>query len=86
MKTEFDIIIIGGGINGAGIAVIIGAEGEGISKSLLDACDTVCSIPIYGTVECLNVAVATGITLYHIKKLLKKSSFFFKLMIFKHPL
>ena len=60
------------GINGAGIAVIIGAEGEGISKSLLDACDTVCSIPIYGTVECLNVAVATGITLYHIKKLLKK--------------
>ena len=59
-------------INGAGIAVIIGAEGEGISKSLLDACDTVCSIPIYGTVECLNVAVATGITLYHIKKLLKK--------------
>jgi len=60
-------------INDSGVAVLIGAEGDGISKSLLDACDDVCSIPIYGTVECLNVAVATGITLYHIKKLIKKT-------------
>ena len=60
-------------ITGSGVAVIIGAEGEGISKSLLEACDVVCSIPIYGTVECLNVAVATGITLYQIKKLIKKT-------------
>ena len=56
-----------------GIAVIIGAEGEGVSKSLLESCDDVCSIPIYGSVECLNVAVATGITLYQIKKLIKKT-------------
>ena len=56
-----------------GVAVIIGAEGEGVSRSLLDSCDEICSIPIYGSVECLNVAVATGITLYHIKKLIKKT-------------
>ena len=56
-----------------GIAVIIGAEGEGVSKSLLESCDDICSIPIYGSVECLNVAVATGITLYYIKKLFKKN-------------
>lgn len=56
-----------------GIAVIIGAEGEGVSKSLLESCDDICSIPIYGSVECLNVAVATGITLYYIKKLFKKT-------------
>ena len=60
-------------INNSGVAVIIGSEGDGISKSLLNVCDDVCSIPIYGTVECLNVAVATGITLYHIKKLIKKT-------------
>ena len=60
-------------ITGSGVAVIIGAEGEGISKSLLEACDVICSIPIYGSVECLNVAVATGITLYQIKKLIKKA-------------
>lgn len=56
-----------------GVAVIIGAEGEGVSRSLLESCDDVCSIPIYGSVECLNVAVATGITLYQIKKLIKKT-------------
>ena len=53
--------------------VIIGAEGDGVSRSLLESCDDVCSIPIYGLVECLNVAVATGITLYQIKKLIKKT-------------
>ena len=57
----------------SGVAVIIGAEGEGVSRSLLESCDDVCSIPIYGSVECLNVAVATGITLYQIKKLIKKN-------------
>ena len=56
-----------------GSAVIIGAEGEGISKLLLDECDDVCSIPIYGSVECLNVSVATGITLYQIRGLFKKN-------------
>ena len=56
-----------------GVAVIIGAEGDGVSRSLLESCDDVCSIPIYGSVECLNVAVATGITLYQIKKLIKKT-------------
>ena len=56
-----------------GSAVIIGAEGEGISKSLLEECDDVCSIPIYGSVECLNVSVATGITLYQIRRLFKKN-------------
>ena len=57
----------------AGVAVILGSEGEGISRSLLDLCDDVCKIPIYGSVECLNVAVATGITLYQIKKMIKKT-------------
>ena len=57
----------------AGIAVILGSEGEGVSGSLLDLCDDVCRIPIYGSVECLNVAVATGITLYQIKKMIKKT-------------
>ena len=62
-----------------GAAVIIGAEGEGVSKSLLESCDDVCSIPIHGSVECLNVAVATGITLYQIKKLFKKTKWIFEI-------
>ena len=56
-----------------GIAIVLGSEGEGISRSLLDLCDDICKIPIYGSVECLNVAVATGIALYQIKKIIKKT-------------
>ena len=56
-----------------GVAVILGSEGVGISKSLLELCDDICKIPIYGSVECLNVAVATGITLYQIRKMIKKT-------------
>ncbi|MEC9206127.1 MAG: 23S rRNA (guanosine(2251)-2'-O)-methyltransferase RlmB [Pseudomonadota bacterium] len=56
-----------------GAAVILGSESQGISKSLLNLCDEIYSIPIYGTIECLNVSVATGITLYEVAKCLKKN-------------
>ncbi|OUX17733.1 MAG: 23S rRNA (guanosine(2251)-2'-O)-methyltransferase RlmB [Gammaproteobacteria bacterium TMED257] len=56
----------------SGVAVIVGSEGEGVSHSLLQLCDDTCRIPIYGSVECLNVAVATGIILYQIQKNIKK--------------
>ena len=57
-----------------GVAIIVGSEGEGIRISLLGACDLVCQIPIYGTVECLNVSVATGIALFHLRRKLEKGS------------
>tara|TARA_Y100000748_G_C15363152_1_gene436588 strand:- start:24 stop:779 length:756 start_codon:yes stop_codon:yes gene_type:complete len=56
----------------SGVAVIVGSEGEGVGHSLLQLCDDTCRIPIYGSVECLNVAVATGIILYEIQKNIKK--------------
>ena len=55
-----------------GAAVIIGSEGDGISKSLLRCCEKIYKIPIFGTVECLNVSVATGIVLYELSKFFKK--------------
>lgn len=49
-------------------ALIVGNEGNGISKEIL--ADTTCNlyIPIYGKSESLNVAVAAGILLYYLKK------------------
>ncbi len=44
-------------------AVIMGNEGEGIRKGLLQKCDYSVSIPMRGQVNSLNVAVATGIVL-----------------------
>ncbi len=46
------------------IALIAGSEGEGISKKLLDHCDFLVSIPQFGKVNSLNVAVATGVVVF----------------------
>lgn len=48
-------------------ALIVGNEGEGVSSSLLNQTDQNLYVPIYGQAESLNVAVATGILLYHLK-------------------
>jgi TrmH family RNA methyltransferase len=45
-------------------ALLMGSEQNGLSKNLIDACDDVVKMPIYGKAESLNVAVATGIMLY----------------------
>ena len=60
-------------INNNGVAVILGSEDKGVSKSLLSLCDIIYKIPIYGSVDCLNVSVATGIVLYHLRRKLEKS-------------
>ncbi len=56
-----------------GCAIIVGSEGMGISKSLLKLCDEVYRIPTIGSVECLNVSVATGIMLHEVARFFKKS-------------
>ncbi|MGE3177661.1 MAG: TrmH family RNA methyltransferase [Vicinamibacterales bacterium] len=45
------------------LALLCGAEGEGLPLSLLDACDVRVRIPIREDVDSLNVAVAVGIAL-----------------------
>lgn len=49
-------------------ALIVGNEGNGVSKHLLKQTTTNLYIPIYGQSESLNVAVASGILLYYLKK------------------
>ncbi len=45
-------------------AIIMGAEDTGVSASLLNLADIAISIPMSGTIESLNVSVATGIILF----------------------
>ncbi len=46
------------------VALVVGREVEGISEEDLALCDYVVEIPMRGTKESLNVAVAAGIALY----------------------
>lgn len=45
------------------LVYVIGAEGEGMDRSLADACDLRLSIPGTGAVESLNVSAATAVLL-----------------------
>lgn len=48
------------------LAIVMGTEDKGLKRTTLEACDEVVKIPLIGTVESLNVSVATGITLYEV--------------------
>lgn len=48
-------------------ALVIGSEGYGISRLVLDKCDFIYQIPMLGHVNSLNASVATGIILSTIR-------------------
>ncbi len=50
------------------IAMVMGAEGEGIRRLTAEQCDYLVKLPMQGQVESLNVSVATGICLYEINR------------------
>ena len=45
-------------------ALVIGAEGDGISRLVRENCDVILSIPMRGDIESLNASVAAGILMY----------------------
>ena len=50
------------------MALVMGAEGEGIRRLTAELCDYLVKLPMKGQVESLNVSVATGICLYEINR------------------
>ena len=49
---------------GGPVALVIGAEGEGVSRRVLESCDRTVSVPIRGKLDSLNASVAAGILMY----------------------
>ncbi len=49
-----------------GTALVIGAEGEGISRLTEEKCDASVSLPMKGHLDSLNASVAAGIMMYHV--------------------
>jgi 23S rRNA (guanosine2251-2'-O)-methyltransferase len=47
-----------------GVALVFGAEGQGLRPGVRRACDDAFSVPLAGCVESLNVSVAAGVALF----------------------
>ncbi|MDY0909856.1 RNA methyltransferase [Microbacterium sp. CFBP9034] len=50
------------------VALLLGAEGDGLSRAALDASDTVITIPMAGRVDSLNVAAASAVALWELRR------------------
>jgi len=46
------------------LALVMGGEGQGLRRLTRERCDWLVRLPMFGTVESLNVSVATGVCLY----------------------
>ena len=49
-------------------ALVMGSEGEGMRRLTRETCDMLVNIPMFGTVESLNVSVASGVCLYEARR------------------
>lgn len=49
------------------LALVVGSEGEGLSHPVRNACDGLLSIPMLGSVDSLNAAIAGAVLLFHIR-------------------
>lgn len=50
------------------VALVMGSEGKGMRRLTREACDELVSIPMQGSVESLNISVATAVSLYEIRR------------------
>jgi 23S rRNA (guanosine2251-2'-O)-methyltransferase len=57
-STIYDIDLKGS------IAIVVGAEGEGMRRLTRESCDFIAGLPMKGQVESLNLSAATAVFLY----------------------
>ena len=50
------------------MGLVIGNEGEGVSRLIKETCDFVASIPMKGDIDSLNASVAAGVLAFEIAR------------------
>ena len=51
------------------IAIVVGNEDHGVSRSVLDLCDSAVFVPMYGKGHSMNVHVSAAVVLAHLRNL-----------------
>lgn len=67
-KTLFDSNLTGA------LAIVMGAEGDGMRRLTKEHCDQLINIPMAGLVSSLNVSVATGVCLFEVVRQRSKNT------------
>ncbi|MGN0918882.1 MAG: TrmH family RNA methyltransferase, partial [Oxalobacter sp.] len=62
VKSLYDVDYTGG------TAFVMGAEGKGMRRLTEENCDELVVIPMLGSVESLNISVASGVCLYEARR------------------
>ncbi|MBQ0016469.1 MAG: RNA methyltransferase [Bacteroidales bacterium] len=50
------------------MVIVMGTEGDGLSKAMLDCCDYIVQIPMQNNVDSLNVAAAAAVAFWQLRK------------------
>ena len=50
------------------VALVMGSEGKGIRRNVLEHCDRVVTIPMAGHVDSFNVATAAAVLCYEVRR------------------
>ena len=48
--------------------IILGNEGNGVSREIIEMCDQATTIPMYGDIESLNVSIAAALCMYKVRE------------------
>lgn len=54
------------------VGIVVGSEGEGLSRLVKENCDEIIKIPMTGNINSLNASVSAGISIYEVRRQMDK--------------
>lgn len=68
LAAEGDVLLPHFDLGDGPLVLVVGSEGEGLSRLVAETCDQLLSIPMASSLESLNAGVAAGIALYAVAR------------------